>query len=401
MKVNIALFAAGFTTFALIYCVQPILPVFSDDFGVTPAEASLSLSVTTQFLAVSMLAASSLSEVFGRKPVMIASLFASSALMMATAFAPDWNTLLILRALAGITFSGLPPAAMAYVGEEIDAKSSGLAMGLYIAGTGLGALGGRFIAGFAADFGHWRIGLFVIGVLALISSVVFWKALPASRHFRESAPRLNTILSSFARHLKEPVLVSLFVEGFLLMGVFVSMYNYSSYRLMEPPYNFSQTAVSLIFGISVIGILTSAFVSDFAAKLGRARVLWALVAMIFAGVLMTLAEGLWMILAGLTLLTFAFYGAHSVLASSVAVRAEHAKAQASSLYLFAYYTGSSLMGFLGGLAWSAYHWPGVVALSSISLTIALIIAIALAVIIGRFGRGPRGRKPPLLTPPVD
>jgi YNFM family putative membrane transporter len=123
---------------------------------------------------------------------------------------------------------------------------------------------------------------------------------------------------------------------------------------------------------------------------------------IFAGVLITLSSHLSLILAGLTLVTFAFYGAHSVLASGLAARASHAKAQASSLYLFAYYTGSSVMGYLGGLAWSAYRWPGVVLLSSVSLTIALAIAVALAVFVGRFATGRQtALLPPPLTPPID
>jgi len=124
--------------------------------------------------------------------------------------------------------------------------------------------------------------------------------------------------------------------------------------------------------------------------------------MIFAGVLITLSDNLAAVLGGLTLVTFAFYGAHSVLASSVAARAKQAKAQASSLYLFAYYTGSSIMGYVGGMAWSSGHWRRVVQLASVALAIALAIAVALAVVIGRFGSGPRGRpEPPPLTPPVD
>lgn len=402
VMVNVALFAAGFTTFALLYCVQPILPLFSTVFHVPPAEASLSMSLTTQFLAISMLAASSLSEIFGRKPVMVVSLFSSSILMIASAFAPNWESLLVLRALAGISFSGLPPTAMAYVGEEMHKESAGLAMGLYIAGTGLGALGGRFLVGFAADLGAWRAGLVAVGALALLSSVIFWRALPPSRHFQKSAPKLGTILSSFALHLRAPVLLSVFVEGFLLMGVFVTMYNYIAYRLLLPPFDLSQTEVSLIYGISVIGILTSASVSDFASRVGRARIFWLLVLLIFAGVLATLPDDMIAVLAGLTAITFGFYGAHSVLASGVATRASQAKAQASSLYLFSYYTGSSIMGFVGGFAWSAYRWGGVVTLASAALSLALAIALGLAVIVGRFGSGPKGRKaPPLLTPPVD
>ncbi|MCQ4034083.1 MFS transporter, partial [Klebsiella pneumoniae] len=37
MRVTLALFSAGLATFALLYCVQPILPVLSNEFGVSPA----------------------------------------------------------------------------------------------------------------------------------------------------------------------------------------------------------------------------------------------------------------------------------------------------------------------------------------------------------------------------
>lgn len=376
-RTTVALFAAGFTTFALIYCVQPIMPVFSRQFGVGPAAASLALSLTTQSLAVSMLIASSLSEVFGRKPVMVVSLCASSLLMVASAFAPAWTSLLILRALAGVAFSGLPATAMAYVGEEMDRPSLGLAMGLYIGGTGLGALGGRFIVGFMTDVASWRAGLLTVGLLALASTTVFTAYLPRSRHFSPRPLDGVALLRSFLAHLREPRLLLMFLEGFLLLGVFVAMYNYIGYRLMAPPYGFSQTTVGLIFGIALVGIVSSAWVGDLAGRLGRHNVLWVFVVLILASVLLTLPDELPLIIAGMALLTFAFYGAHSILSSWVGLQARQAKAQASSLYLFAYYSGSSAIGSLGGLAWEREGWSGVVAMAAAVLAIALFAALAL------------------------
>ena len=376
---NVALFAAGFTTFALIYCVQPIMPVLGEAFHIDAATAALSLSATTQCLAVAMLVASSLSEVYGRKPVMAVSLFASSALMMASAFAPNWPALLAMRALAGIAFSGLPATAMAYVGEEIDRRSIGLAMGLYIAGTGLGALGGRLIVAGLADLGSWRLGLFTIGGLALASSVVFVATLPGSRHFKAQPSQGRALARSFVRHLGNPVQALLYVQGFLLMGVYVALYNYMGYRLMSAPYGFSQTVVGLIFLTSLVGILTSAWVGDLASRVGRGRMFPVLVVLLALGLWTTLAGSVPAILAGLGLATFAFYGAHTIASSWVGIAAQGAKAQASSLYLFAYYTGSSLWGWYGGLAWMAGGWGGVVVLCSGLLA----VAFALSLLLGR------------------
>ena len=385
---NVALFAAGFTTFALIYCVQPIMPVLGQAFHIDAATAALSLSATTQCLAVAMLVASSLSEVYGRKPVMAVSLFASSALMIGSAFAPTWSALLAMRALAGIAFSGLPATAMAYVGEEMEARSTGLAMGLYIAGTGLGALGGRLIVAGLADLGSWRLGLFTIGVLALASSIVFTFALPRSRHFRAQPLQGGALARSFGRHLRDRVQILLYAEGFLLLGVFVALYNYLGYRLMAAPYGLSQTAVGLIFLISLVGILTAAWVGDLAGRIGRGRVFPVLVVLIAIGLWTTLADGIPEILFGTALVTFAFYGAHTVASSWVGIAARNAKAQASSLYLFAYYTGSSLWGWCGGLAWMHAGWGGVVLLCSGLLAGAFMLSLLLARHVAPVSYGP-------------
>jgi MFS transporter, YNFM family, putative membrane transport protein len=307
----------------------------------------------------------------------VASLIASSLLMIASAFAPNWQVLLILRALAGITFSGLPATAMAYIGEEMDRSSLGLAMGLYIGGTGLGALGGRLIVGAMTDLWSWRAGLLAIGLLALASSLIFTLYLPRSRHFTPHLFRPLALGRSFAAHLTDSVQLLLYAEGFLLLGVYVALYNYIGYRLMAPPYGFSQTVVGLIFCIALVGIVSSAWVGDLAGRLGRGKVFWVLVAIILGGVLLTLPENLGAILIGLAVTTFAFYGAHSIASSWVGVRASQAKAQASSLYLFSYYSGSSVIGSLGGLAWQHGAWPGVVGLTGTVLLVALIVALVL------------------------
>ena len=139
-KANWALFLAGFITFANLYVSQPLLPTFAEEFHVSPAVASLSLSVATFALAISMIIVGSLSESWGRKPLMTISIFAASIITLALAFSPNFETILVLRVIQGAVFAGLPAIAMAYLGEEIDPPSLGVAMGLYISGNSVGGL---------------------------------------------------------------------------------------------------------------------------------------------------------------------------------------------------------------------------------------------------------------------
>jgi YNFM family putative membrane transporter len=85
MRVTLALFSAGLATFALLYCVQPILPVLSHEFGVSPASSSVSLSISTGMLAIGLLFTGPLSDAIGRKPVMVTALMLAS---VCTCFPP-------------------------------------------------------------------------------------------------------------------------------------------------------------------------------------------------------------------------------------------------------------------------------------------------------------------------
>lgn len=377
-RTNLAVFSAGFSTFALLYCVQPLLPVFSQVFRVSPAASSLSLSLTTIMLAASVLLAGSLSEVWGRKPVMAVSLMSAALLNIIGALIPNWHTLLVIRALEGIAFSGLPAVAMAYLSEEMERQSVGLAMGLYIGGSGLGGMVGRFVSGFLADVASWRVALGVIGVFGVISAIIFWRTLPPSRHFHPSPLALRQLHAAFLEHLRDAGLPWLFLEGFLVMGSFVTTYNYIGYRLLAPPYGLSQTAVGAIFIVYLFGVGSSTWVGDLAGRLGRRKVFWATTATMLAGIALTLMKPLAIVITGIAVLTTGFFGAHSVASSWVGLRAQHSKAQASSLYLFFYYLGSSIAGSSGGLFWSAAGWPGVAAFTGSLLTLALLISLRLS-----------------------
>jgi len=331
LRTNLALFAAGFATFALLYCVQPLMPVFSVDFGVDAAGASLTLSLTTGLLSVAMLVAGTISEVRGRKPMMVASLLASAVLTVMCAALTHWQTLLLARAVMGITLSGLPAVAMAYVAEEMHPRSIGLAMGLYIGGSGLGGMAGRLLTGVITDFWGWRAAVLAIGLLGVLSGTVLWRSLPASRNFVPRELHLRSLLHAVGAHLRDGVLLMLFLEGFLLMGGFATVYNYVGYRLLAPPFSLSQAVVGLIFAVYLLGIVSSAWAGNLAGRLGRPRVLPATIGLMLVGTGLTLSGRLWLIILGVAVLTAGFFASHSIASSWVGIRARHAKAQASSL----------------------------------------------------------------------
>lgn len=380
IRTNCALFAAGFATFALLYCVQPLMPLFSESFHVSAASASLALSLTTGLLAISMLVAGVLSETWGRKPMMVGSLFMSAVLAALSAILPHWNALLATRALMGVALSGLPAVAMAYVGEEMHPRSLGVAMGLYVGGTGLGGMAGRLLTGVVTDFWGWRAAVMTMAVLAVLCAIILSRYLPASRHFTRRPLRFMPVARTYALQLRDRALPWLFAEGFLLMGAFVTVYNYVGYRLVAPPFSMSQTGIGLIFAVYLCGIVSSAWVGSLSERLGRQTLLPATLGLMLLGTALTRANSLPVIIAGIAVLTIGFFGSHSVASAWIGARAQSSKAQASSMYLFAYYVGSSVVGSVGGVFWSVGGWSGVTGMTGSLLVIAIAIAFKLRAI---------------------
>ncbi|MEX2414874.1 MAG: MFS transporter [Paenibacillaceae bacterium] len=372
-KSNFALFVGGFTTFAILYCTQPLMPVLSEEFHISPAVASLSMSLTTMTLAFSMLMMGSLSEAWGRKSIMVFSLFTVSIVMVLTALSPSYHMLLVFRILQGIIMAGLPAIAMAYLGEEIEPNSAGVAMGLYISGNSIGGMGGRIITGMLTDYFNWRTAIIGIGVLGLICSFIFLVLLPRSNNFQPRPLNMGKLIKSLIAHLRNPHLICLYGLAFLFMGSFVTLYNYIGFQLLAPPYSLSYSLVGWIFIVYLVGAFSSVFMGRLVDTYGRHNVMWVVLIVIFLGACITLNDILWVKIFGVAVFTFGFFGGHSIASSWVVSIAENNRAQASSLYLFFYYLGSSISGTIGGVFWTAYGWIGVIGLIMALLLLAVFL----------------------------
>ena len=380
---RLALFAGGFNTFAILYNIQPLMPDLSREFQISPTVASLALSLATIAMAVSMLFVGAMSDAWGRKSLMSVSLLAASVLAILTALSPNYHLLLVLRVISGIVLAGLPATAMTYLGEEIDPKSLGLAMGVYISGNSVGGMGGRIISGILTDYFSWRVGVMVIGILSLAATVLFFYTLPPSKHFSKRPLELEGMLRSLLSQLKNPKLLCLYGLGFCLMGSFVTLYNYIGYQLVAPPYSLSQTIVGGIFIVYIMGTFSSAWMGQLADRHARHKVLWLNLAVILCGVLITLNGNLFLKIIGIALLTFGFFGGHSIASSWIGLEAGNYKAQASSLYLFFYYVGSSVGGTTGGVFWTKFGWSGVVSLIVLFVLAAFLLSICLVSLLRR------------------
>lgn len=376
-RVRLGLFAAGLATFALLYVPQPLLPALSRAFGASPAAASLAMSAGTFALAVAIIPVSSLSEVRGRREVMTVSVIAAAVLGLIAPLSPNLPVLIGIRVLQGSALAGVPATAMAYLAEEVDRADLGRAMGLYIAGNAIGGLSGRVVAGILAEHGGWRVATAGVSALALACAVAFAVLLPKSRFFAPSPPRLRVLAATLARNLADTGLLRLYLIGFALMGAFVTVYNYLTFRLSAAPFGLPAGVIGALFTVYLAGTWSSTLAGRLADRAGRRVVLAVGAVVAISGVALTLPSSLTLIVAGLVALTAGFFAAHSVASGWVGGLAPVAPAQASALYLCLYYVGSSVAGSAGGIFYAHGGWPLTAAFAAALLAVALASAATL------------------------
>ncbi len=131
--------------------------------GLTPANSSISLSISTAMLAIGLLFTGPLSDAIGRKPVMVTALLLASICTLLSTMMTSWHGILIMRALIGLSLSGVAAVGMTHLSEEIHPSFVAFSMGLYISGNSIGGMSGRLISGVFTDFFNWRIALAAIG----------------------------------------------------------------------------------------------------------------------------------------------------------------------------------------------------------------------------------------------
>ena len=164
---------AGFLGWMLdsfdFFLVVIALPRIASDFHVKTPAIAASLTLTLVFRPVGALIFGLLADRYGRRIPMMIDLVFYSAVEVATAFAPNLTTFLILRALFGIGMGGEWGVGTSLVMEKVPAKWRGLLSGFLQEGYAAGYLLSAVAAYFMLDRFGWRPMFLLGGAPALLA----------------------------------------------------------------------------------------------------------------------------------------------------------------------------------------------------------------------------------------
>lgn len=372
------LFFAGIATFAQLYSPQAVLPGISEDLGIAPATAALSVSAATLGLAAAVIPWSVVADRIGRVRAMGIGVLTATALGICAPLSTEIEVLLLLRLAEGIALGAVPAVALAYLSEEVGARHAAAAAGSYIAGTTVGGLLGRILSGVVGEVAGWRAGVWSVAVLCSIAAVLFLWLTPRARGFvprgmRQEGPG---ILTTLLAPLRSSTQVALYAQGFLLMGAFVALYNYLGFHLSAAPFLLPAWLVTLLFLAYLAGTASSPWAGSLASRQGRYPVLLGSITLTALGAVLMLVPVAAVVLVGLLLFTAGFFGAHAVASGwAPAAATPESRAQASSLYYFGYYAGSSLFGWALGLVFGHAGWTWFILLILGMCAVAAVVAV--------------------------
>jgi YNFM family putative membrane transporter len=359
--------AAGM--FATMYSTQAILPELSRDFGVSPSQAGLSISVVVVAVAVGGFAWGPLSDRIGRpRAIRLASVLLVPP-TIGVALAPGFPALLACRTLQGLCMPGLLTVGAAYIVEAFVPRIGARAMGYYVSALVAGGLVGRLGVALASAVVGWRVAIGALAVLPLAAAMWMRTGLPEA-----VLPRRG---GGITHHLRNVRLLGVSLGAGALFFTFVGAFTYITYRLEEPPFSYSVAAASLVFLLWLVGLIGPA-AGRAAERVGWRRLAFAALAVSATGLLLTFSSSLPLLVLGLGLVAAAMFSGVTAaqLGLGDVVRAD--RGAATALYFSVYYGAGAVGAYLPGLAWQSWGWDGVAASGFVALAVATACIVVAA-----------------------
>jgi predicted MFS family arabinose efflux permease len=355
---HLAVGLAGFCTFINLYSPQAILPLLSSEFGAGAAEIANIMTASTLAVAITAPFTGTVADVLGRKRVIVTAMLILGIPTVMCALAPTLHALVFWRFVQGLVMPPIFAVTIAYIGDEWSPREATAAAGVYTSGASIGGFSGRLVTGVLSDLIGWRYALVSIAVMTLAGAVAVMMLLPRERKFVRSEGLIASG-RQMLQHLRNGQLLATYAVGFGVLFSFVALFTYINFRLAAAPYNMSPTWLGAIFVTYMVGSGLTPLAGWAVGRFGRRRFMMPVMFVWIAGVLLTLSDPLWLIVAGLTLCAGCGLICQAISTGYVTITAKAGRSSAVGLYVTCFYTGGSFGAAFGGIAWIFGGWPAV------------------------------------------
>jgi MFS transporter, DHA1 family, tetracycline resistance protein len=237
--------------------ILPLLPFYAETFGASPITIGLLVAIyaAMQFIGAPILGR--LSDRYGRRPMLIASIFGTFLSFLLMGISHSLAVLFIARGLDGLT-GGNISIAQAYISDVTDAKNRSRGMGIIGAAFGLGFIFGPALGGLLSRWGY-SLPVFIAAGMALINLIliIFWlpeSLTPERRSILTSGKRPSLTPGALWQALRRPKVGPLLQSRFFFGLVFSA---FQSIFTLYAQYRFSIGSQQIGYILAYVGILSA------------------------------------------------------------------------------------------------------------------------------------------------
>ena len=252
----VAVALAFFSTQSSSLMLAPLLVDIAAEFDVSVAVAGQVGTATFAAWAISVVSVGPLSDSLGRRPVALAGLSLLAVGVLASAFAPNLETLMVTRVVTGLGGGMIPPNGMAAVVDVVPHARLARAVGTLISFTTLSAVIGVPAVALMADLGSWRLPFLAIGFLLTACIALNWFWFPKNE---ATKPRTFTFFSRYRDLLALPVLRAILAANLAQRIAYMAIFSYLATYLIDD-YGVSVSAVAIPLAVVGIGGVVGSYI---------------------------------------------------------------------------------------------------------------------------------------------
>ncbi len=369
----------AFDFFLVAFCLTAI----GKEFHQSDSAVAVSITLTLAFRPVGAFLFGLMADRYGRRLPLMIDLVFYSVVEVATGFAPNFTTFLVLRALFGIGMGGEWGVGASLAMEKVPAKWRGLLSGFLQQGYALGNLLAALCYLFLFERWGWRPLFFLGGLPALLALFVRLRVKESEVWAKSKQESWRQLGGSITKHWKLFLYLTLLMTGM----------NFASHgtqdmfpTFLQRFWKFSAVERSLISAISMVGALIGGIVVGLLSdRIGRRRaIVFSLIAAILVTPLWAYAPRVGLLVLGAFLMQFCVQGAWGVIPAHLSELSPNEIR--GFLPGFAYQCGVLLAGSVGALeAMSAEHMSYATAMASTAAAV-----FTGTVVIASLGREKKG-----------
>ena len=355
-----------------VYYAQPLLDAMARDLHIDPALVGLVVTLTQIGYGLGLVLLVPLGDLFDRRRLIVIQSLLSVAALLLIALAQDSTWLLLGMALTGL-LAVVAQVLVAHAASLASAEHRGQVVGVVTGGIVIGILLARTLSGIVADLAGWRAMYWLAAALALLTSLLLWRLLPASRSTPSTTGYGDLLRSLWTLLRDEPVLRQRACLALLSFAAAMVLWTPLVLPLSAPPLSLSASEVGLFGLAGAAGALAAARAGRLADRgLGEWVSGASLLLMILSWGAIALTErSLWALLLGVVAFDLGLQALHVVSQSLIYRLPADTHSRLTAAYMLFYSAGSALGSLLSTLAYAKGGWLAVCALGALLNLLAL------------------------------